>query len=61
MSNVRKLLLVICLVLILAVILLTWGSVGSGMCAMCLLLMGAAMLFRRFVLERDGDDFNMEQ
>lgn len=61
MGKAQKILLVLLALVLAAVMFATWGSVGSGMCAMCLLLMGAALLFRRFVLERDGDDFNMEQ
>lgn len=61
MGKTQKLLLVLLALVLTAVMFVTWGSIGSAMCAMCLLLMGAALLFRRFVLERDGDDFNMEQ
>ena len=40
--------------------LVTWGSVGSVMCAFLLIIMGVAILYRKLVLERDDDDFKME-
>ena len=40
--------------------LVTWGSVGSVLCAFLLILMGVAILYRKLVLERDDDDFKME-
>ena len=40
--------------------LVTWGSVGSVLCAFLLIIMGVAILYRKLVLERDDDDFKME-
>ena len=40
--------------------LVTWGSVGSVLCAFLLILMGVAILYRKLVLDRDDDDFKME-
>lgn len=40
--------------------LVTWGSVGSVMCAFLLIIMGVAILYRKLVLDRDDDDFKME-
>ena len=60
MGKIQVLLLVLLALILAAVMLVTWGSIGSAMCAMCLLLMGAALLYRRFVLDRDSDDFKME-
>ena len=40
--------------------LVTWGSVGSGLCAFLLIIMGVAILYRKLVLDRDDDDFKME-
>ena len=40
--------------------LLTWGSVGSVLCAFLLIIMGVAILYRKLVLDRDDDDFKME-
>jgi hypothetical protein len=41
--------------------LTTWGSVGSALCAFCLIIMVAALLYRKFVLGRDEDEFKWEQ
>ena len=40
--------------------LVTWGSVGSVLCAFLLIIMGVAILYRKLVLDRDDDDFKME-
>ncbi len=40
--------------------LATWGRVGSAMCAFCLIIMVSALLYRKFVLERDEDDFKFD-
>ena len=45
---------------LLVLLVCTWGSVGSVVCGFCLIIMLSALLFRRFVLERDRDDFEME-
>ena len=60
MSKLRKLLLPALVAALIIVIILTWGSVGSILCAFCLIIMVAALLYRRFVLDRDEDDFKME-
>ena len=44
----------------LTLIIATWGSMGSVMCTFCLLIMGAAVLYRKFVLERDEDMFDWD-
>ena len=46
MSTLRKLLLAAFLVAILAVILLTWGSVGSGILVLALIITGGYLLLR---------------
>ncbi len=60
MSNIRKLLLGVFLVLILAVILLTWGSVGSGILTLALLIAVCYLLLRWFLETHDPGDFQME-
>ena len=60
MSNIRKLLLVIFLVLTLAVILLTWGSVGSGILVLALIIAVGYLLLRWFLDPHDPDDYRME-
>ena len=60
MGKVKVLLLVILAIAITTLMLVTWGSIGSAMCAFLLIVMVAALLYRKFVLERDEDDFKME-
>lgn len=60
MSSLRKLLLLLFAVGILAVIVLTWGSIGSAALVFCLILMGASLLYQRFLTNRDDNDFDME-
>ena len=55
----------ICLLALLAVgitvlMLVTWGSVGSVLCAFLLIIMVAAVLYRKLVLDRDEDMFDWE-
>lgn len=45
---------------LLAAIILTWGSIGSILLTFCLLLSGAALLYQRFLTNRDDTDWNME-
>jgi len=40
--------------------LVFWGSVGSALCAFCLIIMVAALLYRKLVLSRDEDMFDWE-
>ena len=51
----KSLLLIGFLVLVVAVIILTWGSIGSAVMAMGLISMISALLYRRF-LNRDDPD-----
>ena len=41
-----------------AVMLLSWGSIGSAVMAMGLLSMGSALLYRRFLNREDPDQWN---
>ena len=36
----------------------TWGSLGSAVCVYCLIIMGAALLYQRFLNHRNEDDFS---
>lgn len=38
----------------------TWGSLGSGVCLFCLIMMGAALLYKRFLLHREDNPFDQE-
>lgn len=60
MSGFQKFLLVLLTICLTTLMLVFWGSVGSAMCAFCLILMVAALLFRILVLERDPDDFKFD-
>ena len=60
MGKVQITLLVILALALLTLTVTTWGSIGSALCALCLILMAAALLYRRFVLERDSDDFKFD-
>ena len=60
MGKFQIFLLVLLAVAITTLMLVTWGSIGSVLCAFLLIIMVAAVLYRRFVLERDEDDFDWE-
>ena len=60
MGKFQIFLLVLVAICLTALTLIFWGSVGSAMCAFCLIMMVAALLYRKLVLERDDDDFKME-
>ena len=53
-------LLVLLAIGITTLMLATWGSVGSALCAFLLIIMGVAIAYRKLVLDRDDDDFKME-
>lgn len=61
MSGFQKFLLVLVAIGLTTLTLVFWGSVGSAMCVFCLIMMVAALLFRKFVLERDPDDFKFDE
>lgn len=60
MSILQKILLTLLLTGILAVILLTWGSVGSAVLTLALLLVAGMLLFKKVMDSRDPDDFRWE-
>lgn len=60
MSKLQIVLLTFLALILTVVMIATWGSVGSAMCVFCLIIMVSALLYRKFVLERDDDDFKME-
>ena len=60
MGKVKVLLLVILAIAITTLMLVTWGSVGSVLCAFLLVIMVAAVLYRKLVLERDEDMFDWD-
>ena len=60
MSNWRTYLLILVAVILGAVSALTWGSLGSAVCLYCLITMGAALLVKRFLINRDAEEYQME-
>lgn len=60
MRKIQIFLLVLLAIGITTLMLVTWGSVGSIMCAFLLFAMVMALLYRKFVLERDEDKFGWE-
>ena len=58
MGKFQIFLLVLLAIGLTALMLVSWGSVGSAMCAFCLIIMVAALLYRKLVLNRDEDDFD---
>ena len=60
MGKVQIILLILVAVVMLTVMILTWGSVGSIMCAFLLIIMVAAVLYRKLILDRDEDMFDWE-
>ena len=60
MSRVQIFLLVLVAIGLTALMLAFWGSMGSAMCAFLLILMVAALLYRKLVMERDEDMFDWE-
>ena len=60
MGKFQIFLLVLLAIAITTLMLVTWGSIGSALCAFLLIIMVAALLYRKFVLERNEDDFDWE-
>lgn len=58
--NLRTLLLILVTLGLTILAIATWGSVGSAVCIYCLIVMAAALLFKRFLVNRDGSDYQME-
>ena len=60
MGKLQIFLLVLLAIGITTLMLVTWGSVGSVLCAFLLVIMVAAVLYRKLVLERDNDMFDWD-
>lgn len=60
MDSLRKTLLFLFLFVLVAVILLTWGSVGSAVLTLALLIGLGYYLLRRFLDTHDPDDYKMD-
>ena len=59
--NLKTLLLILVTLGLPILAIATWGSVGSAVCIYCLIVMAAALLFKRFLVNRDGSDYQMEE
>ena len=53
-------LLVVLALAITTLMRVTWGSVGSALCAFLLIIMVVALIYRKLVLERDEDTFDWD-
>lgn len=53
----RIAILVLLAVVMLVVAILTWGSVGSLVMVLCLILMGLSLLYNHFIINRDDEYF----
>ena len=60
MATWQIILLVALAAVLLVVTIVTWGSLGSIMTGFSLLLIGLALLYRHFLIDRDGDDYQMD-
>ena len=57
---VRTILLIVLAAVLLMTAILTWGSIGSAVCIYGLIMLGAALIYQRFLTHRDEDDFTDE-
>ena len=55
----RTILLIVLMAVLLLTAILTWGSIGSAVCAYGLLMMAASLIYQRFLTNRE-DDFKDE-
>ena len=60
MGKIQIILMALLAVGITVLMVATWGSVGSVLCAFLLIIMVAAVLYRKLILERDEDMFDWE-
>lgn len=60
MNRIRLLLLIGAALAMLAVMILTWGSLGSAMMGYGLLVMAAALIYRKYLTNHDPTDFQQE-
>lgn len=56
----RKIILIGLALLLLFTAIATWGSIGSIIMLLCLLLMGAALAYQRFLTNREDDAWQTE-
>ena len=56
----RGILLILVALALIFLAVFTWGSVGSAVCIYGLITMIAALLFKRFLVNRDSGEFDSE-
>ena len=56
----RTILLIALAAVLLITAALTWGSLGSAVCIYGLIMLGASLLYQRFLTHRGEDDFKDE-
>ena len=61
MSPLRKVILILLALGLLAVAIAPWGSLGSASLIFCLILMGSSLLYQHFLTNREENDYDMEQ
>ena len=54
------LLIVLAAAVLLITAICTWGSLGSAVCIYGLIMLGASLLYQRFLTRRGEDDFKDE-
>ena len=57
---IRKALLIGMILLMLGVIVLTWGSVGSAVMGYGLIMLLSALAYQRYLTNREESDYQME-
>ena len=60
MGSFQKALLFIVMFVIVALIILTWGSVGSGILTLVLIIAIGYLLLKKFLDSHDPDDYRMD-
>ena len=56
----QKILLLLLAATLVTLTVLTWGSLGSAAALMCLITLCSALLFQKFMTNRDPNDVDME-
>ena len=56
----RTALLIVLAAVLLITAICTWGSLGSAVCIYGLIMLGASLLYQRFLTRRSEDDFKDE-
>ena len=60
MGRLRTWLLILVAVVLVVLTVCTWGSLGSAVCMYGLIAMAAALLIKRFIINRNAEDFQAE-